>query len=138
MTPNQPIHTDATLRMTTDPGAGMDGLIGYILLGGVMISLALLIIGLALYWSTTGQLSIEYRIGGTNLFRFLLTQTRQAAAGDLRPSLLINWGIGVLMLTPYTRVLASVIYFAFIERNCKYTLFTGLVLCVLTYSLFLN
>jgi uncharacterized membrane protein len=43
-------------------------------------------------------------------------------------------GIGVLMLTPFVRVLASVVYFAFVEHNWKYTLFTAFVLSVLTYS----
>jgi uncharacterized membrane protein len=41
------------------------------------------------------------------------------------------------MLTPYIRVLASLLYFAFVERNRKYTVFTGFVFAVLTYSLFL-
>jgi uncharacterized membrane protein len=57
---------------------------------------------------------------------------------ELRPRVLINMGIAVLMLTPFVRVLASVFYFALVERNWKYTLFTGFVLCVLTYSLFLR
>jgi len=42
------------------------------------------------------------------------------------------------MLTPFVRVLTSVFYFAFVERNWKYTLFTGFVLGLLTYSLFLR
>ena len=39
---------------------------------------------------------------------------------------------------PQVRVLASMLYFAFVERNGKYTLFTGFVFSVLTYSLFLR
>jgi uncharacterized membrane protein len=42
------------------------------------------------------------------------------------------------MFTPYVRVLASLFYFAVVARNWKYTLFTGFVLTVLTYSLFLR
>jgi len=56
----------------------------------------------------------------------------------LRPRLFLNMGIAILMLTPFVRVLASVFYFAFAERNWKYTLFTGFVLSVLIYSLFLR
>jgi len=48
----------------------------------------------------------------------------------------MNVGLAVLMLTPYARVLASVLYFALVERSAKYTIFTGFVLAVLTYSLF--
>jgi uncharacterized membrane protein len=41
----------------------------------------------------------------------------------------------ILLLTPYLRVLASVVFFAAIEHDSKYTTFTGLVFAVLTYSL---
>ena len=44
----------------------------------------------------------------------------------------------MLLLTPYVRVLASLLYFAFAARNWKYALFTGFVLAVLSYSLFLG
>ena len=39
------------------------------------------------------------------------------------------------MLTPYVRVLASMLYFMLVERNLKYGLFTAFVLAMLTYSL---
>lgn len=51
---------------------------------------------------------------------------------------IINMGIAVLMLNFFVRVLASVFYFAFVEHNWKYTLFTAFVLSALTYSLFLR
>ena len=44
----------------------------------------------------------------------------------------------MLLLTPYVRVLASMLYFALVERNLKYSVFTAFVLLVLTYSLFLR
>ena len=44
----------------------------------------------------------------------------------------------MLLLTPLVRVLASLLFFALAERNWKYALFTGFVLAVLTYSLFLR
>jgi uncharacterized membrane protein len=53
------------------------------------------------------------------------------------PHLLTNLGIATLVFTPYVRALASMFYFVFVERNRTYTLFTGFVLTVLTYSLFL-
>jgi uncharacterized membrane protein len=60
------------------------------------------------------------------------------ATPALRPRLLVNLGIGVLLLTPYVRVLASLVYFATVERDPKYALFTAFVLAVLTYSLLLG
>jgi len=46
----------------------------------------------------------------------------------------LGLGIVVLMLTPYVRVLASVLYFGLV-RNPKYLLITFFVLIVLTASL---
>jgi uncharacterized membrane protein len=50
----------------------------------------------------------------------------------------ISLGVATLLLTPYLRVLASIGYFAFVERDLKYTLFTTFVFAVLTYSLLLR
>jgi uncharacterized membrane protein len=116
----------------------MEVLVGYILLGGVLLSMALLVAGLVWRWLATGHVSFEYSIAGMNLFEFMVSDIRQAAAHAVRPRLLVNLGIAALMLTPYVRVLASMLYFAFVERNGKYTLFTGFVFTVLTYSLFLQ
>jgi len=116
----------------------MEILIGYILLVGVLLSTVLLIIGLIWHWAQTGHLRFEYPIGGMNLFEFISLDMRQIASGPLRPRLIVNLGIGVVMFTPYVRVLASMFYFALVGRNLKYTLFTGFVLIALTYSLFLR
>lgn len=116
----------------------MEALVAYILLGGVLLSVALIVAGLVWHWITAGHLQLEYSIVGMNLLQFVLADIQQLAAGVLRPRLLINMGMAVLMLTPYLRVLASMLYFAFVERNRKYTLFTGFVFSVLTYSLFLH
>jgi uncharacterized membrane protein len=73
-----------------------------------------------------------------NFFEFILSTLRQVSSHAIRPRFILNMGIGILMLTPFVRVLASLFYFALKERNWKYTLFTGFVFCVLTYSLFLR
>lgn len=116
----------------------METLIGFLLLGGVLLSLAFLLSGLTWQWVTTGCLGLDYTIAGMNVFQFVVADVRQLASASVRPRLLLNLGIGVLLLTPYARVLASMFYFAVVERNWKYTLFTGFVLCVLSYSLFLR
>jgi uncharacterized membrane protein len=114
----------------------MDSVVGYILLIGVISSAALIVGGLAWHWATTGQLQFEYPIGRVNLARFIYSDLQKLIAGPTRPRYLINLGIAVLMLTPFVRVLASVLYFAFVARNWKYALFTASVLGALTYSLF--
>ena len=116
----------------------MEVVVGYILLGGVLVSMVLVTSGLIWHRIATGHLGFDYSITGMNLFEFVLTDVRQVAADAVRPRLLVNLGIAALMLTPYVRVLASMLYFAFVERNGKYTLFTGFVFSVLTYSLFLQ
>ena len=119
-------------------GFDMEVLVGYILLVGVLLSIALILAGLIWHVVTTHQLGFEFEIAGANLFRFALTDLNQLAAHTVSPRLLISLGIIVLLLTPYVRVLASMIYFAVVAHNWKYTLFTAFVLSVLTYGLFLR
>jgi uncharacterized membrane protein len=116
----------------------MEGLVGYILLIGVLLSVALLSVGFVWRWVRVGNLRFEHSIVGMNFFEFISSTLRRIASRAFRPRLFLNMGIGVLMLTPFVRVLASVFYFAFAEHNWKYTLFTAFVLSVLTYSLFLR
>jgi uncharacterized membrane protein len=129
------IGTD-TMGEKTATHTGMESMVEYILLGGVSLSVALVIGGLVWHWTATGQLQFEYPIGGMDLARFISSDLQQLVAGPIHPRYLINLGIAVLILTPYVRILASVLYFAFVARNWKYALFTAVVLGVLTYSLF--
>ncbi len=128
-------HSD---KMQRDGHFDMESLVGYILLTGVLLSVALLVVGFVWRWVRTGNLRFEHSIAGMNFFEFILSTLRQTASQAFRPRLFLNMGIAILMLTPFVRVLASVFYFAFAEHNWKYTLFTGFVLGVLTYSLFLR
>lgn len=116
----------------------MDLWIGTVLSAGVVLCGVLLAAGIAWRWIATGSPRFDYNLAGTNLFQFWLGDLRQAFAGNFRPRLLVNLGLAVLMFTPYVRVAASMLYFAFVERNRKYALFTAVVLAVLTYSLFLR
>lgn len=116
----------------------MDTLVGTILQDGVLLSLGLIVAGMGWRWFRTGSLAINYQLAGMNLFQFVLDEIRLAVHGAVRPHLLINLGIAVLMLTPFIRVAASVVYFMGVLRNWKYTFFTAVVLTVLTYSLFLR
>jgi uncharacterized membrane protein len=116
----------------------MEAMVGRVLQLGVLASCALTAAGLVWHVLATGRASLEYSITGVDLYGFILEDARQVAAGVVRSRLLINLGILTLLLTPYVRVLASFLYFALAERNWKYTVFTGFVLGVLTYSLFLR
>ena len=116
----------------------MDTIIGTTLQVGVILSLSLIATGLVwhrLRWGTW-QWPLDYKLPATTVFGFLVTDVEQATGEPARPRVLVNLGIAVLMLTPYVRVLMSMLYFAFVERNAKYAVFTAFVLAMLTYGLF--
>ncbi|HEU5337565.1 MAG TPA: DUF1634 domain-containing protein [Terriglobales bacterium] len=116
----------------------MDVLVGYILLGGVLLSMVLIFAGLVWKYVQTGGVRLDYELAGMNLFQFVVSEVHLAVLREVRPRLLVNMGIVVLMLTPFFRVLASVVYFLVVLKNWKYTVFTLFVLLVLTGSLFLR
>ncbi len=137
MEQSNPVIAPETPRKAV-PQWDMDRLVGYILQYGVMFSLVLVSAGLIWRWFETGKLWLDYQISGMNLFQFVVEEFRLTAHGAVRPRLLVNLGIAVLMLTPFFRVAASVVYFMVVLSNRKYTFFTLMVLLVLTYSLFLR
>ncbi len=130
------MNTAAKVRPTHE--AAMDLIVGYVLLVGVVLSVVLVVMGLAWHWVVTGRLGVDYTISKMNLIEFVIADVRQVVLGPFRPRLLVSLGIATLLLTPYVRVLASMVFFALVEHNWKYSAFTGFVLAVLTYSLFLR
>ncbi len=116
----------------------METLVGLILQIGVLVSVGLIIAGSLWNLALTRHLTADFTISGENYFGFLMSSFRQLFAGAIAPRLLISLGIVTLMFTPYLRVAASVVYFAVVDRNLKYTLFTLFVFGVLSYSLFLR
>jgi uncharacterized membrane protein len=116
----------------------MEGLVGYLLLIGVIVSVGFIIVGTIWNWAATRSLTSDFTIAGENFFTFLTSGFAQLLAGHLTPHLMISLGIATLMFTPFLRVFVSMFYFAFIEHNWKYTIFTLFVFSVLSYSLFLR
>ncbi len=111
----------------------LEVLLSLVLVSGVITSLAVLSIALALYYLRFGQeiiMSDEYRIVSGNFFEYLPTIGRHGFSATA----LMSAGIIILMLTPYVRVLTSMAYFTS-ERDFKYMLITAFVLAVLTASL---
>ncbi len=116
----------------------IEGLVGTILLVGVLASCALLLSGMVWRFAESGSFVFDYELNKMNLFQFMIKELTLTIEGKFRARLLISLGIVTLLLTPYIRVLASMVYFAFVEKNLKYTLFTAFVLTVLSYTLFLR
>ncbi len=101
-------------------------------------SLALTAVGLVWQAIASPGMHGGHALAGVNVWRFAIELERAIGARGVRPELLIELGLLGMILTPYARVVASLLYFAFAARNWKYTAFTGFVLTVLTYSLFLR
>jgi len=116
----------------------LDSLISYILIFGVLASVAVEIVGIADYHSSSGNLNIlfqhSFAMKGTNFFSYAGELFQELSMGSWSPMQVLGLGIVVLMLTPYVRVVASVLYFSLV-RNPKYLLITLFVLIVLTASL---
>lgn len=117
----------------------MEDLVGWILQRGTWFSIGLLLASAILrrssaYWHAGADPPLQ----GTNVLHLLLADLRGMATPRFWPSGLAHLGIALLMLTPYVRVLASVFYFAWVERSGRHALLTGSVALMLTYIVFLG
>ncbi len=81
-------------------------MIGYVLLIGVLVSVSLLIVGTIWRLATTGTLQFHFHIQAMNLYDYVVSSIRSVVARELSPRIIIDLGISVLLLTPYTRVVA--------------------------------
>jgi uncharacterized membrane protein len=127
--------------VNSDGGASkLHKAISSLLIIGVAVSLVLEIIGMVLFFYSYGHLRLlegkAMFIRGQNFFSFIygLFQGHYPQKSAI---LFMTLGITTLILTPYARVVVSVLYFAW-KRNIKYTLITIFVLTVLTISLALH
>ncbi len=123
-----------------DREAKLEVIISYLLIIGVVSAVILEVIGLVLYFGAFGNLQYSQApkvyITGDNFFAFAATQIQNLFISE-NAVLFMTLGIVVLILTPYTRAIASLTYFAW-EGNYKYVLITLFVIVVLTISLALH
>lgn len=126
--------------LTAGEESKLESAISYLLITGVLVSLLLELSGLILYYIQNGNLMISQGPGvfikGKDFFSFIY----MVFSGKLHSSLsisLITAGLIVLILTPFLRVLLSVIFFA-AEKNLKYVWITLFVLVIITMSLSLH
>jgi uncharacterized membrane protein len=114
--------------------------ISYLLITGVIISLSLEVAGIILLYRSCGNLDFSQEadvfLQGNNFFSFMFQHFRNEH-GEGSAIYLMTAGIIALILTPYLRVIASVIYFGW-QKDIKYVLITLFVLLVVTISLALH
>ncbi|MHB1274735.1 MAG: DUF1634 domain-containing protein [Candidatus Humimicrobiaceae bacterium] len=112
-------------------------ILSYMLIAGVIVSLSLMITGIILFYINTGNLNIsrspQMFIKGQNFFHFIYELLQGQKLQSLPVSFIVA-GTVILMLTPFIRVVASLIYFATV-KDLKYVLITFIVLAILTISL---
>ena len=120
--------------------SNLEVIISYILMIGVISSVILEVIGIAVFYVTYGNIQISqnksFFINGQNFFAFIIDQSKHLF-GSQNAILFMTLGIVILILTPYIRAITSAIYFAW-EKHYKYILMTFFVLIVLTLSLALH
>lgn len=105
---------------------------------GLLLSVALVGAGLFIQWVTRNPMPLGHLIRAGSLPLLILADFQHVDSPSFLPQLLTHLGIVVLISTPYLRVALSFIYFSWIERDLKHSLFTGLVLILLTILLFTN
>jgi len=107
-------------------------MIGWILQGGVMLSAAVIILGLLMLLLQLHLFSSQ----NTLAFPQTLSQVVEGLRA-LQPQAVITLGLLLLIATPIIRVAASVVSFA-LEHDRKYVIITLAVLVILLFSLLLG
>jgi uncharacterized membrane protein len=114
----------------------LERVISNLLLIGVIASLLLEISGIILYYRTYHTLAVSFdaifNLQGHNFFSYLLGLLNGGSSGAAIK--LMTLGVIALVLTPFFRVVLSVLFFAW-GRNLRYVFITIFVLVVLTFSL---
>jgi len=119
----------------------LEVIVSYILIIGVIVSLIMESLGLIMYVINKGTINIDLgnenvRIKFQDFFVYLLITTL-SVFHKFDSISIMTFGLAILMLTPYLRVIASVLYFIF-THNYKYILITLIVLIILTLSLIVH
>ncbi|MBS7627156.1 DUF1634 domain-containing protein [Candidatus Bathyarchaeota archaeon] len=112
--------------------------ISYILIFGVVSSVMIEAFGILIHYYAEGNLNITFEpksvLKGANLFVFIGSTFQSILQGSSTSFNILSLGLALLIITPYVRVLASVIYFGMV-RDIKYLFITLSVLVILTASL---
>jgi len=112
-------------------------ILSYILIIGVIVSLILMITGIILFSLNSGSLIISRDpsmfIQGKNFFSFIFNILK-GNGPENTAVFFLTMGTIVLMLTPFIRVVASLVYFIWIKDK-KYVFITLTVLIILIVTL---
>jgi uncharacterized membrane protein len=111
--------------------------ISWILRAGVGLSLLFETAGLLLNYANTGQtsltLSAQWVARGGNFFGFVTSVIGSLTKGA-DPVSITGLGIAVLVLTPYLRIIAAVVYYV-MAKDWNYVAITTVVFGIITLGL---
>ncbi len=128
------------LNRPADNNSSLETAISYLLIIGVVLSVLLEIAGIIMFYHTSGSLAVlqdkSVFVQEHDFFRFIYNSLR-TGDGNGTGIRLMTAGLVILILTPFLRVILSVIYFAW-KKDFKYMIITAFVLLVLTISLLLH
>lgn len=126
--------------MTEETGAIPESVTSYVLMGGLALSVAFEVIGIALFYAQSGsfnyQFTPQWQMTGPDFFTYTLSLLESAGTYS-SPIALMALGVAILMLTSYVRVLTTLLHFAFV-KNLKYTAICIFVLLLLTITLYVH
>jgi uncharacterized membrane protein YfcA/uncharacterized membrane protein len=105
-------------------------LIGWVLLGGVLLSSVVILLGIVLLPTRPGGLSPQRLL----LFPFTWSELASELA-QFHPQAIITLGLLLLIATPVLRVAVSIVTFV-VERDRTYIVITCIVLAILLFSIF--
>jgi len=113
----------------------LERVLGLLMLAGTMISLALMAIGISLHFLQHGEevsVSERWIVRSRSFLEFVTS----IGEGPSLSIVLMKAGVSALMLTPYSRAVISLLYFA-ARREWNFAAITGLVVSALSALLML-
>lgn len=122
-------------RLKWIAGFDMESLISSVLRNGTALSMILILAGLAIQEIGKTKGGFGPNLHARSIPQLILVDLNQTGLPEFWPRLLLYLGVSALLLTPYIRVVASMIYFAYVDRSWKHAIFTGVVLVILTIGL---
>ncbi len=112
----------------------MEHLVSAVLRNGTAVSVGAILLALILQWTGHGSPPVP-RLQAKSLPILWWEDLRMLGVPGLWPTRLVHLGVSALLLTPYLRVVASFVYFVWVDRHWKHAAFTGAVLIMLTLAL---
>ena len=101
-----------------------------------MLSTGLVVASLAVSWMLQLPQGPSANLHAQSLTALVVLQGLPLAGSPASwPRLLLILSVAVLMLTPYTRVLMTTLYFAAVHRSWKHLALTSIVLLLVTLAM---